>query len=158
MIRFVFSAVGWAWIEETEYADEFGDPAFAPREGVLEAVRDLMERLVPPLALPAAPAGRPHEPRFGPEALFRVDNGVWTVLIDTHRNHRQNWPSELFEQLARLAPGSFGFLHIYDDEHPTEAERFMRWTMVQGNVTVQAEEALRPIVKRWLTPYDDESE
>jgi hypothetical protein len=58
--------------------------------------------------------------------------------------------------LARVAPGSFGFPHSYDDEHSTEAERFMRWTMIQGNVTVQEEEALRLVVTRWFAPYDDE--
>jgi hypothetical protein len=32
----------------------------------------------------------------------------------------------------------------------------MRRTMVQGNVTVQEEEALRLVVTRWCAPYDDE--
>jgi hypothetical protein len=28
--------------------------------------------------------------------------------------------------------------------------------MVQGNITVQDEEALRLVVTRWFAPYDDE--
>jgi hypothetical protein len=70
--------------------------------------------------------------------------------MDRADRHRQDWPSKLFEELGRVAPGSFGFFHVYDDEHPTEAERFMRSTMVRGNVTVKEDEALRPVVRRWF--------
>lgn len=143
-------ATGWVRIEEAEYSDELGDPASTPREDVLEAVRAVMEQLVPALPFEAAPAQRPYEPRFGPEALFRTDNGVWTVLVDTHRNHRHDWPVALFTELARVAPGSFGFLHVHDDEHPTESDRFMRWTMLSGEITVQEDATLRPVISRWF--------
>ena len=83
-----------------------------------------------------------------------MDNGVWTVLINTHRNHRRDWPMDLFNAIARVAPGSFGFLHLWDDEYPTEGERFMRLAMVDGQIAVQEERALNPIVKRWLAAYE----
>src|ERR1700742_1028151 len=162
----MFSAVGWIGVEEAESGDEFGDPTFEPRQPTLEAITTVIDDLVgPPLphlsghhsrrgwlaALSRrASASRPNAPRRGPEALFRVDNGTWTVLIDTHRNHRQEWPGQLFRQVGQIAAGSFGFMHVWDDEHPRQSEQFMRWTMVLGRLDVQDDPRLRPVMARWM--------
>ena len=82
-------------------------------------------------------------------------NGAWTVLIDTHRNHRQEWVVELFADVARVASGSFGFLHVWDDEHPVEREQFIRHAMVHGRITATEEVALRPVVRRWYADFED---
>ena len=135
----MFSAVGWLWIQDAEYPDEFGDPASVPRPQTIEAVLEAVERLAP-----------------DPEAaLFRQYNGAHTLLIDRHHNHRGDaWPIELFREVARVAPGSFGFLHTYDDEHLEEQYRFMKWTMVQGRITVEEDRALTPVVRTWYDGRD----
>ena len=46
----------------------------------------------------------------------------------THRNHRHEWPMRLFEEVGRIASGSFGFLHVWDDA------------------------TLRPVAQRWFAP------
>jgi hypothetical protein len=167
----MFSAVGWICVEEAEYRDEFGDPSSLPRKQTLDAITAVMDELVPAVPfrrdtrslrhrlaalIRRSPMPDSNEPGFGPEALFRADNGTWTVLIDTHRNHRQEWPERLFRQVGQLAPGSFGFMHVWDDEHPTQCEQFMRWTMVLGRADVQEEMVLRPVMQRWLAPDDEE--
>jgi hypothetical protein len=169
----VFSSVGWICVQEAEYVDEFGDRTSVPRQPTLDAVQAALDRLVPPTLVvwpkrslrtrlgavvqQATREHQPHKPLPGPEALFRADNGMWTVLIDTHRNHRRDWPEQLFREVAQIAPGSFGFLHIWDDEHPTEGEKFMRWSMVLGHVSVQEELALRPVMEQLLDRYPPES-
>jgi hypothetical protein len=165
----MFSAVGWICVEEAEYRDEFGDPCSLPRKQTLDAITSVMDELVPPLPfgqesrslrrrvaelVRQSPMSHVNEPGFGPGALFRVDNGTWAVLINTHRNHRQEWPESLFRQVGQVAAGSFGFMHIWDDEHPTQSEQFMRWTMVLGRVDVDEEPLLRPVMRRWLAPFD----
>jgi hypothetical protein len=170
----VFSAVGWICVQEAVYRDEYGDRQSHPRQPTLDAVAALLDRLVPPTFV--VPERRPnladvrsllpsrmkgaqqstHDPLPGPEAMFRADNGTWTVLIDTHRNHRRTWPEDLFREVARVAPGSFGFLHIWDDEHPTESQKFMRWSMVLGNVAVAEDKSLRPVMRLMWDAYDSE--
>ena len=169
MIPRMFSAVGWICVEEAEYRDEFGDSSSLPRKATLIATTALVDELVPPLPfredtrslhhrlvglVRRSPSGRSNESQSGREALFRGDNGTWTLLIDTHRNHRQEWPGQLFRQVGQVAPGSFGFMHVWDDEHPTQSEQFMRWTMVLGHVNVDEDTILQPVMTRWLAPYD----
>jgi hypothetical protein len=152
----MFSAAGWICIPEAEYADEFGDPACVPRQPTIDAISAALDRLIAPsvhrrslrsrIRAVATPPPAAHRPAIGPHVLFRVYNGTWTVLIDTHRNHRHDWPEVLFREVAEIAPGSFGYMHVWDDEHPTESERFMRWAMVLGKVSVEEDVALRPVM------------
>jgi Immunity protein 7 len=165
----MFSAVGWICVQEAEYLDTFGDRTGVPRQPTLDAVEAALDRLVPPMRVvwpkrslrarlaavvrQASWDDEPHKPLPGPEALFRADNGMWMVVIDTHRNHRRDWPEQAFREIAQVAPGSFGFLHIWDDEHPTEGEKFMRWSMVLGQVSVEEELTLRPVMEQLLDRY-----
>lgn len=63
-------------------------------------------------------------------------------------------PIELFREVALVAPGSFGFLHTYDDEHLEEQYRFMKWTIVQQRITVEEDHALTPVVRTWYDGRD----
>ena len=58
------------------------------------------------------------------------------------------------EKIARIAPGSFGFLHVYDDEHPEAHHRFMKWSMVQGKISVEEDRTLAPVVRAWHDGHD----
>jgi hypothetical protein len=139
----MFAAIGWIWIEEAEYPDEFGDPASEPRPAALAAVSEVLARLAEP-----------------ERAVLHVRNAEFTILINHHSNHRLGWPIELFREIARVAPGSFGYLHVYDDEHPAERYRFMRWSMIHGRIEVEEDLALVPVVREWYdgvdprAPYD----
>ena len=66
----MFSAIGWVWIEDAEYCDEFGEPTAEPRQATLDAVTALMERLVPPSPFSDNRRSLPRAPRVeGPSAL-----------------------------------------------------------------------------------------
>ncbi len=128
----MFSAVGWIWVEDAVYPDDFGDPTTAPRLSTIEAVREAVERLRPDAE----------------SALFRI-NAQYTVMIDRHHNHRAAWATELFAEVARVAPGSFGFLHVFDDEHPVDHYRFIKWSMIRGRVSSEEDASLRPVIRDW---------
>ncbi|WP_354697244.1 hypothetical protein DSM112329_02872 [Paraconexibacter sp. AEG42_29] len=139
-------AIGWICVQEAEYPDIADYPTSEPRDHVIALVRAAIAR---------------HLDATWPEfeqADLRHANGTWTLQINAHRNHRKSWPTALFSEIGELAAGSFGHLHLWDDEHPTEDERFMRWTMVHGVVTAEEDIALRPVVARWFDRVDDANE
>jgi hypothetical protein len=77
---------------------------------------------------------------------LRAVNGQWHLVLDGFRNHRQPWVLDLFREIARLAPSSYGLLHVRDDEAPGEENAWLRWEMVRGEVTIQVDESFSPHV------------
>jgi hypothetical protein len=59
----------------------------------------------------------------GGVADLRQVNAGWQLHIHGLRNHRKNEIVEVFRDVARAAPGSYGLLHLHDDE----AEDDSRW-------------------------------
>ncbi|GAA1595595.1 Imm7 family immunity protein [Kribbella karoonensis] len=79
-------------------------------------------------------------------ADLRVVNGSAHLWLAGLRNHRQEPVIEVFRRIARLAPWSYGLLHVYDDEAQGEdANRWVIWVLKRGSVTPEADS--------WLSPH-----
>jgi hypothetical protein len=117
----MFEFHGWATLRDRATADDLEDD---PSPETVERVRAL---------LAAAPSD------FGGVADLRQSNGEWHVWLSGLRNHRQGWVADAFAQIARIAPGSYGLLHVHDDEVPGNANTWTCWTMLRGGVETTAE-------------------
>ncbi|MFE0508839.1 Imm7 family immunity protein [Streptomyces sp. NPDC058964] len=64
-----------------------------------------------------------------------------------HSNHRSS-PDvvELFEHVAVVAPGSYGLLHVRDDEEPDHENEVRVLRLVRGVVTHHTEALLSPYI------------
>jgi hypothetical protein len=92
----MFQYHGWVTIRDSagcEDRDE--DPAQATLHAVRTAIADAQ--------MEAA-------------ATLEARNISWFLTIMGHNNHRNAGVVELFEAVARLAPGSYGILYTHDDE------------------------------------------
>jgi hypothetical protein len=80
--------------------------------------------------------------------LYRVDvfNGQYFVHIAGSHNHRQSAVIDMFAEIGRLAPGSYGLLHIWDDEDPGHQNEFRVHRLVRGEVTVHEDTLLSPCI------------
>ncbi|MFB6720698.1 Imm7 family immunity protein [Kribbella sp. NPDC056345] len=80
-------------------------------------------------------------------ADLRISNGSAHVWLAGLRNHRQRAVIEGFGRIARLAPGSYGVLYVYDDEAAgEESNRWVAWVMKRGSVSSEADSFLSPHV------------
>ncbi|MET9949950.1 Imm7 family immunity protein [Streptomyces sp. NPDC006339] len=84
----------------------------------------------------------------GPYLLdLRWMNGEPFLHVGGNANHR---PSddviELFEHVAAVAPGSYGLLHIRDDEDPGHENDVQVLRLARGTVTRHTETLLSPCV------------
>lgn len=67
-------------------------------------------------------------------------NGEPFVHLGGYSNHRSS-PDvvELFEHVAVVAPGSYGLLHVRDDEDPGHENEVMVLRLVRGVITQHTE-------------------
>lgn len=93
--------------------------------------------------------------RFGGVLSVRQVNGEAQVWLHGLRNHRQDQVVRLWAQIAAAAPGSYGLLHIHDDEADDES-RWSCWTMLRGDIEESVESRLTPHFGRVEDPpsYD----
>jgi hypothetical protein len=84
-------------------------------------------------------------------------NGNYTVWFAGFTNH---WARdvdqalELFRFIAEAAPGAYGLLYLWDDEHePTENE-FQVWRLARGALTKMSDPFLSPCIPTFEDPYD----
>ncbi|MGW4396475.1 Imm7 family immunity protein [Amycolatopsis nivea] len=61
---------------------------------------------------------------------------------------------ETFARVGELAPGSYGLLHIWDDQHPEHDNAFQVYRMARGQLTEQKDEHLSPIAPTVLDTYE----
>lgn len=120
---------GWATIRDSAGCEGEADD---PSQAKLAAVRTQLE-------------ATPGDPTFQ-VADLRSANGDWHVRVSGMRNHRQAQIPELWRQLAALAPGSYGPLHVHDDEEPEWSNTWAVWVMVRGTVRREVEGRLSPHV------------
>ncbi|WP_053226311.1 Imm7 family immunity protein [Solirubrobacter soli] len=126
----MFEFHGWVTVRERP----FGPPsATEVSDATLARVRALLE---------TAPTDF-----VGGMGDLRRCNADWHVWLSGLRNHAQPWVTEVYAAIAELAPGSYGLLHIRDDEAP-DGERWVCWTMLGGRVEASTEERLTPHLGR----------
>jgi hypothetical protein len=129
----VFEFHGWATLRDRPY----GPPSATDvSEATLTQVKALL-------------AGAPTD-FVGGAGDLRSCNGDWHVWLAGLRNHRQPWVTEVYAAIATIAPGSYGLLHIRDDEAPGdgEEERWVCWTMLRGRIEASTESRLTPHLGR----------
>ena len=128
----MFEFHGWATIREA--SDESGEDELKLRE-IVEALTQ-------------------HVSNMGwstNKAELSYINGSVHLIVSGLTNHRATEASELFElyrNVARLAPGSYGLLYIHDDENVDELAQneFEVWVLRRGQLLRRKDEFLSPIV------------
>ncbi len=132
----MFEYHGWATIQATASGDD--DAALLERlvERVHRAIRDAGEFDLVDLRWSA---GMPvlhfggcdkHGGTLGPELL------------------------ELFTRVGELAAGSYGLLHMWDDQDPEHDNEFRVYRMARGQVTEQSDVHLTPVAPTVLDVYE----
>ncbi|MFG2312983.1 Imm7 family immunity protein [Streptomyces sp. NPDC048566] len=83
---------------------------------------------------------------------LRWMNGEPFIHLGGSSNHRSS-PNvvELLEHVAVVAPGSYGLLHIRDDEDPGHENEAIVLRLVRGAITQHTETLLSP----WMPTVED---
>jgi hypothetical protein len=119
----MFEFHGWATIRASAGCD---DP---PDEPAAAAVRELIAQL-------------------GTRSNRFVDltraNGAFQLALRGFHNHRDQRILRFYEDVARVAPGSYGILHVHDDEDPQTHDSWICWVMRRGAVDCHRDDYLSP--------------
>ncbi|MEV7017098.1 Imm7 family immunity protein [Streptomyces sp. NPDC093991] len=85
---------------------------------------------------------------------LRWMNGEPFIHLGGFSNHRSS-PDvvELFEHVAVVAPGSYGLLHVIDDEEPEHENEVRVLRLVRGRVTHHTEALLSPYIPTVEDPF-----
>ncbi|MGW1216180.1 Imm7 family immunity protein [Streptomyces sp. NPDC002499] len=86
---------------------------------------------------------------------LRWMNGEPFIHLGGHSNHRSS-PDVvgLFEHVAEVAPGSYGLLHVRDDEDLGHENEVRVFRLARGAVTEHTEGLLSPCVPQLEDPFD----
>ncbi|MFJ6443601.1 Imm7 family immunity protein [Streptomyces sp. NPDC091649] len=85
---------------------------------------------------------------------LRWMNGEPFIHLGGFSNHRSPPDvAELFAHVAVVAPGSYGLLHVRDDEEPDHANEVRVLRLVRGQVTLHTERLLSPCVPMVEDPF-----
>lgn len=78
---------------------------------------------------------------------LRPLNGRYFIHCGGNPNHGGHAERviELFRQVGRLAPGSYGLLHVWDDEDKHHPDGFRVFRLVRGQVSEHADALLSPV-------------
>ncbi|WP_366290631.1 Imm7 family immunity protein [Paenibacillus sp. AN1007] len=88
---------------------------------------------------------------------MKVINGqyhLWMSGLWNHEPSSKFHPVEIMKNVGIQAPGSYGMLYVYNDEHPIHFNEFNVYVLKRGNVEEKHDPFLSP-----LTPVvTDDSE
>ncbi|MFJ8775545.1 Imm7 family immunity protein [Streptomyces microflavus] len=85
---------------------------------------------------------------------LRWMNGEPFIHLGGFSNHRSSPDvAELFEHVAEVAPGSYGLLHVRDDEDPGHGNEVRVLRLVRGRVTQHTETLLSPCIPTVEDPF-----
>ena len=74
-------------------------------------------------------------------------NGTLHLIFCGEHNHRDESIIRFFGSLSKIAPHSYGKLHVRDDEDPRGFENTMReWTMARGQVREATDDSMSPCI------------
>ncbi|MDH6130742.1 hypothetical protein P3T37_000109 [Kitasatospora sp. MAA4] len=85
---------------------------------------------------------------------LRWMNGQVFVHFGGFPNHRDAEIVEFFEEVGDRAPGSYGLLHVRDDEDPARSNEVLVIRMVRGRVTERSESLLSPCIPVLEDPFE----
>ncbi|WP_332880986.1 Imm7 family immunity protein [Streptomyces sp. NBC_00564] len=85
---------------------------------------------------------------------LRWMNGEPFIHLGGHSNHRSS-PDVvgLFEHVAAVAPGSYGLLHIRDDEDPGHENEVQVLRLARGTITRHSDALLSPCIPTLEDPF-----
>jgi hypothetical protein len=123
----VFEYHGWITVRETTAVEDDDE---ARLRQIVDGLRLRISQLASPYLLD-----------------LRWMNGEAFIHLGGHSNHRSS-PDVvgLFEHVATVAPGSYGLLHIRDDEAPGHENEVRVLRLARGTVTRHTEPLLSPSV------------
>ncbi|MFI8457107.1 Imm7 family immunity protein [Kitasatospora sp. NPDC085464] len=134
----MFEYHGWINVLETAEAedDDIGLVEARLRE-IAEGIRRRIDEIAAPYLLD-----------------LRWMNGSLFLHLAGQPNHRDPEIVDFFREVGERAPGSYGLLHVRDDEdHPHENDvRVLR--MVRGRVTEHTEPLLSPCIPVLEDPFE----
>ena len=87
-----------------------------------------------------------------------VINGRFQVWFSGSPNHRDDRIFGLFQLIADMAPGSYGLLYVWDDEHERYSNEFRVWRLLRGRMEEMADPFLSPCIPIVEDPYDPDKE
>ncbi|KFU81046.1 immunity 7 family protein [Amycolatopsis lurida] len=61
---------------------------------------------------------------------------------------------DLFTRVGDLAPGSYGLLHVWDDQDPDHDNEFKVYRMARGLVTERGDDHLSPVAPTVMDGYE----
>ncbi|WP_436776832.1 Imm7 family immunity protein [Yinghuangia sp. YIM S09857] len=131
----MFEYHGWINVQESpgiEDADHDGDRLRAVAEGLRERIREI----------------------DSPYLLdLRWMNGELFVHLGGCPNHRDEEIVAFFGDVGARAPGSYGLLHVRDDEDPGHENEFRVLRMARGQVAEYPDALLSPCVPMLEDPF-----
>ncbi len=78
-----------------------------------------------------------------------VTNGNYVLLasgFSNRRTHRDDQIFNLFHQICKVAPGSYGLIYYRDIDDPIIGNEFKVWRLAKGNIKEMNEPFLSPCV------------
>jgi hypothetical protein len=84
---------------------------------------------------------------------LRWMNGEAFLHLGGFPNHRDGAIPAFFREVGERAPGSYGLLHIRDDEAPGQENEVRVLRMVRGRVTEHTEDRLSPCIPVLEDPF-----
>jgi hypothetical protein len=85
---------------------------------------------------------------------LRWMNGAVFVHFGGIPNHRDAEIVEFFREVGERAPGSYGLLHVRDDEDPGRGNEVLVIRMVRGMSTEHSEPLLSPCIPVLEDPFE----
>ena len=89
---------------------------------------------------------------------LRWVNGVPTLHLGGLDKHGATMAPDLldlFTRIGELAPGSYGLLHVWDDQDLEHDNEFRVHRMARGQVTEQADSLLSPVAPTIVDAYPE---
>ncbi|GHF38513.1 Imm7 family immunity protein [Streptomyces griseosporeus] len=128
----MFEYHGWITVRETA-ADDDDEPRL---QQIVDELRLHIARMDSPYLLD-----------------LRWMNGEPFVHLGGFSNHRLPDVIQLFEHVAAVAPGSYGLLHVHDDEEPGHGNDVRVLRLARGRVTQHTEPLLSPYIPTVEDPF-----
>ncbi|WP_395295350.1 Imm7 family immunity protein [Kitasatospora hibisci] len=144
----MFEYHGWIKVLENADADdeEHNDDRFRlVVEGIEERIREIDSRYLLDLRW------------MNGEVFVHFDlrwmNGEVFVHFGGLANHRDAGIPVFFREVGERAPGSYGLLHVRDDEDPGRENEVLVIKMVRGQVSEHADSLLSPCIPVLEDPF-----
>ncbi|MEF2964200.1 Imm7 family immunity protein [Paenibacillus sp. M1] len=120
---------GWAVILEST-----GDEASNEREvNVLDTVKKYIEDLQPNVDV----------------LDMKAINGqfhLWLTGLWNREPSSKFSPVEIMKNVGIIAPGSYGMLYVFNDEHPKHFNEFKVYVLTRGNIEERDDPFLSPLI------------